>query len=57
MSDEYKAAEQLMLADEVAKADILLTTALIPGRAAPILVPESMVAGRATRGCFNRTST
>ena len=38
MSDEYKAAEQAMLRDEVAKADILVTTALIPGRKAPVLV-------------------
>ena len=45
MSDEYKAAEQEMLRDEVAKADILVTTALIPGRRAPVLVPEAMVEG------------
>ena len=45
MSDEYKAAEQEMLRDEVAKADILVTTALIPGRKAPVLVPEAMVTG------------
>merc|ERR1711903_76334 len=45
MSDEYKAAEQAMLRDEVAKADILVTTALIPGRRAPVLVPEAMVEG------------
>ena len=45
MSDEYKAAEQAMLTDEVAKADVVITTALIPGRKAPVLIPEAMVAG------------
>eukprot|EP00747_Dinoflagellata_sp_TGD_P154935 gnl/TRDRNA2_/TRDRNA2_177544_c1_seq10.p1 gnl/TRDRNA2_/TRDRNA2_177544_c1~~gnl/TRDRNA2_/TRDRNA2_177544_c1_seq10.p1 ORF type:complete len:1207 (+),score=256.64 gnl/TRDRNA2_/TRDRNA2_177544_c1_seq10:3-3623(+) len=40
MSDEYKAAEQAMLAGEIAKTDILVTTALIPGRPAPKLVSE-----------------
>ena len=45
MSDEYKKAEQAMLTDEVAKADVVITTALIPGRKAPVLIPEAMVAG------------
>ena len=45
MSDEYKQAEQAMLTDEVAKADVVITTALIPGRKAPVLIPEAMVAG------------
>ena len=45
MSDEYKAAEQAMLTDEVAKADVVITTALIPGRKAPVLIPEAMVNG------------
>ena len=34
-----------MLTDEVAKADVVITTALIPGRKAPVLIPEAMVAG------------
>ena len=45
MSDEYKKAEQAMLTDEVAKADVVITTALIPGRKAPVFIPEAMVAG------------
>ena len=36
---------QAMLTDEVAKADVVITTALIPGRKAPVLIPEAMVAG------------
>mmetsp|Transcript_6446 Transcript_6446/g.22794 ORF Transcript_6446/g.22794 Transcript_6446/m.22794 type:complete len:463 (+) Transcript_6446:79-1467(+) len=43
MSDGYKKAEQEMLLAEVAAADILITTALIPGRPAPLLVSEAMV--------------
>ena len=36
---------QAMLTEEVAKADVVITTALIPGRKAPVLIPEAMVAG------------
>ena len=34
----YKAAEKAMLADALAQADVVITTALIPGRPAPRLV-------------------
>ena len=34
-----------MLATHVAKSDVVITTALIPGRTAPILVTAEMVAG------------
>jgi NAD(P) transhydrogenase len=44
MSDEYKAAEQDMLAAAAADADIIISTALIPGRPAPLLIPSSSVA-------------
>lgn len=43
MSDEYKAHEQKMLAAQVADADIIITTALIPGRPAPRLISQEMV--------------
>jgi len=42
-SDEYKKRQQELLADHMSKADIVVTTALIPGRPAPILIPEDMV--------------
>jgi len=43
MSDAYKCREAQLLADTVAKADIIITTALIPGRPAPELISEAMV--------------
>ncbi|SVE18001.1 uncharacterized protein METZ01_LOCUS470855, partial [marine metagenome] len=42
-SDDYKQKQQELLADHISKADIVVTTALIPGRPAPILIPEEMV--------------
>ena len=44
-SDDYKKKQQELLAEHISKADIVITTALIPGRPAPILIPESMVKG------------
>ena len=49
MSDGYKAAEQAMLTEAVADADIVITTALIPNRPAPTLVKAETVA-RMRRG-------
>ena len=43
MSDEYKAAEQAMLSEQCADADVIITTALIPNRPAPILVKSEIV--------------
>ena len=43
MSDEYKAKQAALIAETVAKQDIAITTALIPGRPAPILIDEDMV--------------
>jgi NAD(P) transhydrogenase subunit alpha len=42
-SAEYLAKQQELLAAEVAAADVVITTAQIPGRKAPVLVTESMV--------------
>jgi NAD(P) transhydrogenase subunit alpha len=39
-SDEYKQKQAEMVAEHIAKADVVITTALIPGRKAPILVTE-----------------
>jgi len=44
MSDEYKSAEQAMLVEQVSDADVIITTALIPNRPAPILVKAETVA-------------
>src|SRR3546814_13562053 len=43
MSAEYKAKQAALIAETVKKQDIIITTALIPGRAAPVLVTEEMV--------------
>lgn len=44
MSDEYKAAQAKMMMEQAADVDIIITTALIPGRKAPVLVNEDMLA-------------
>eukprot|EP00545_Synedropsis_sp_CCMP1620_P013199 CAMPEP_0119004496 /NCGR_PEP_ID=MMETSP1176-20130426/1171_1 /TAXON_ID=265551 /ORGANISM="Synedropsis recta cf, Strain CCMP1620" /LENGTH=1177 /DNA_ID=CAMNT_0006956203 /DNA_START=406 /DNA_END=3939 /DNA_ORIENTATION=- len=43
MSDEFKAAQAKMMLEQAAEVDIIITTALIPGRAAPILVNQEML--------------
>jgi NAD(P) transhydrogenase subunit alpha len=43
MSDAYKAKQAALVATHIAKQDIVITTALIPGRAAPRLVSAEMV--------------
>lgn len=42
-SEEYKKLQQKLIHDHIIKADAVITTALIPGRPAPILIPASMV--------------
>jgi H+-translocating NAD(P) transhydrogenase subunit alpha len=43
MSDAYKAKQAALIASHIAKQDIVVTTALIPGRPAPRLVTADMV--------------
>jgi len=43
MSDAYKAKQADLIASHIAKQDIVITTALIPGRPAPRLVSADMV--------------
>lgn len=43
MSDEFIAAEMAMFAEQAKEVDIVITTALIPGRPAPELWTEEMV--------------
>ena len=44
MSKEYQAKQAELVATHIAKQDIVITTALIPGRPAPKLISEAMVA-------------
>ncbi|MCO6386497.1 Re/Si-specific NAD(P)(+) transhydrogenase subunit alpha [Aliihoeflea sp. 40Bstr573] len=44
MSKEYQAKQAALTAEHIAKQDIVITTALIPGRPAPRLVSAQMVA-------------
>jgi NAD(P) transhydrogenase subunit alpha len=44
MSDEYKAAQAELVSTHIAKQDIVITTALIPGRPAPRLVSDAQIA-------------
>jgi NAD(P) transhydrogenase subunit alpha len=43
MSKEYQAKQAALVADHVKKQDIVITTALIPGRPAPRLISKEMV--------------
>lgn len=43
MSDAYKQKQAALIAETLAKQDIAITTALIPGRPAPVLITEDMV--------------
>lgn len=43
MSEEYKAKQADLIAKTLAKQDIAIATALIPGRPAPLLITEDMV--------------
>jgi H+-translocating NAD(P) transhydrogenase subunit alpha len=43
MSKEYQAKQAALVADHIAKQDIVITTALIPGRPAPRLVTKAML--------------
>jgi NAD(P) transhydrogenase subunit alpha len=42
-TEDYKQKQQQRIADSIAKADIVITTAQIPGKKAPILVTEDMM--------------
>jgi NAD(P) transhydrogenase subunit alpha len=43
MGDDYRKRQAALVAERIRQADIVITTALIPGRAAPVLVTEDMV--------------
>lgn len=42
-TEEYKQKQQQKIAESVAKADIVITTAQIPGKKAPLLITEEML--------------
>ena len=44
MSPEYQAAQAELVSSHIAKQDLVITTALIPGRAAPRLVTDAQIA-------------
>jgi NAD(P) transhydrogenase subunit alpha len=44
MSDEYKQAQAALVSAHLAKQDIVITTALIPGRPAPRLISDAQLA-------------
>jgi NAD(P) transhydrogenase subunit alpha len=43
VSEEEQERERRLISDHVAKSDVVVTTALVPGRAAPVLITEDMV--------------
>lgn len=43
MSDEFKAAQEKLMLEQAKEVDIIITTALIPGRKAPVLVDQKML--------------
>ncbi|HEX3810752.1 MAG TPA: Re/Si-specific NAD(P)(+) transhydrogenase subunit alpha [Rhizomicrobium sp.] len=43
MSAEYQAKQAALVAEHIKKQDIVITTALIPGRKAPVLVTQAMI--------------
>ena len=44
MSDEYKAAQAELISSHIVKQDIVITTALIPGRPTPRLITDDQIA-------------
>jgi len=42
-TDDYKQKQQQRIAEVAAKADVIITTAQIPGKKAPILLPDSVL--------------
>ena len=43
VSDEFLKQQQQLIARHIAEADLVITTALIPGKKAPVLITEEMV--------------
>jgi len=43
MSEEYKQKQSQLIHDTIKKQDVVISTALIPGKPAPVLITEAMV--------------
>ncbi len=43
ISEDFLLKQQALIAEHIAEADIVITTALIPGKKAPVLITEKMV--------------
>ena len=48
-TEEFKQRQKARIAESIAKADIVITTAQIPGKKAPILITEEMMNSDAER--------
>ena len=48
MSNEYKQKQAKLIAETIAKQDIVICTALIPGKKAPVLISQEMVESMAS---------
>ena len=48
MSEEYKKKQAKLIAETIAKQDIVICTALIPGKTAPVLISQEMVESMAS---------
>ena len=48
MSAEYQAKQRQLIHDTIVKQDMVISTALIPGKPAPVLITEEMVKGMRT---------
>ncbi|ANU07514.1 NAD(P) transhydrogenase subunit alpha [Paraurantiacibacter namhicola] len=48
MSEEYQKAQAELVSEHIAKQDIVITTALIPGRPAPRLISDAQIASMKT---------
>ena len=48
MSEEYKQKQAKLIAETIAKQDIVICTALIPGKKAPVLISQEMVESMAS---------
>ena len=44
-SEDYKIRQRKMIKKHIAKSNLVITTALVPGRPAPLLIPTEMVDG------------
>ncbi|MDC0593825.1 Re/Si-specific NAD(P)(+) transhydrogenase subunit alpha [Candidatus Marinimicrobia bacterium] len=44
-SDAYKLRQQEVMKERISKSDLVITTALIPNRPAPVLIPKEMIEG------------